>query len=184
MGISSAYNEQITQLSEMMDRQVSELDDKLLCTRPGPELNPVGFIYYHVLRTWDLDLNILVHGREQTDDAWHRGGFTEAMGYSPIGKGGRGLGIGFGYTDAEVDEVPYQLEALRRYQEQLLSETTEYLNSASDEELSREISAMGQSTTTGARIQHTIAHTWNHVGEIRLTKSMLGFPDPATPPRN
>jgi hypothetical protein len=42
---------------------------------------------------------------------------------------------------------------------------------------------MGQPSTTGARVQHIIGHSWNHTGELRMTKSMLGFHDPTTPPR-
>ncbi len=183
MAHRDAYIEQITSLSAMIAGQVSELDDKLLRRRPAPALNPPGFIYFHILRTWDMDINVLVGGGKPAEDAWHRGAYAEVMGYNPDGKGGRGLGIGFGYTDAEVDEVPYQLETLRRYHEQLHAETMAYLNDANDEELQRGIAATGQPTTTGARIQHIIAHSWNHVGELRMTKSMLGFHDPTPPPR-
>lgn len=183
MAQRDAYIEQVTSLSDMLNNQVSALDDTLLRTRPGQYLNPPGFIYFHILRVWDADINVLVNGQKHSDDAWHRGDYAGAMGYNPDGKGGRGMGIGFGYTDAEVDEVPYQLEPLKRYHQQLLAETLSYLNDANDEELARGITALGQPSTTGARVQHAIAHSWNHTGELRMTKSMLGFHDPTTPPR-
>ena len=177
------YIEQVQAMSDMLAGQVAELDDTLLNTRPGQYLNPPGFLYFHILRVWDMDLNVLVGGSKPSDDAWHRGDYAATMGYNPDGKGGRGMGIGFGYTDAEVDEVPYQGEPLKRYHEQLIAETLSYLNDANDEELARDITAMGQPTTTGARIQHLVGHSWNHIGELRMTKSMLGFHDPTTPPR-
>lgn len=183
MSVTAAYQEQITSMSTMLDNVLSDIDDETLSRRPAPEMNPLGFLYFHILRVWDLDLNILIQGRRASEDAWHRGGYTEQMGYNPVGKGGRGTGIGFGYTDDEVDEVPYALAPLRRYHEQLLDETRAYLEQASDTELQREIQFMGQPTTTGARLQHLIAHSWNHIGEMRMSKSVLGFPDPTTPPR-
>ena len=183
MAQRDAYIEQVQAMSDMLGTQISELDQTQLRTRPGQYLNPPGFLYFHILRVWDMDINVLVGGNKPSDDAWHRGGFGAAMGYESDGKGGRGLGIGFGYTDAEVDEVPYQYEPLKNYHDQLLAETLTYLNDANDEELARELTALGQQTTTGARVQHLIAHSWNHIGELRMTKSMLGFHDPTTPPR-
>jgi hypothetical protein len=177
------YLEQINGMSDFLANAVAEVDEAKLRQRPGEYLNPVGFIYFHILRIWDLDLNIMIQGRTPAEDAWHRGGFTELLGYSPDGKGGNGMGLGFGYTDAEVDEVPYAFEPLRTYHEQLLEETRAYLNDANDDELNRIIKFREQDTTTGARVQHTIGHSWNHIGEIRMTKSMIGYLDPTTPAR-
>jgi hypothetical protein len=177
------YLQQIETMSDFLDTLLAEVDDERFGLRPAPERNPIGFIYFHLLRVWDLDLNVLCQGQPAAEDAWHRGEYSEAMGYSPDGKGGRGAGLGFGYSDQEVDEVPYRKDVLRRYHHQLLDETRAYLSAASDDELRREIMLRDQSTTTGARMQHTAAHSWNHIGEIRLTKTMLGFQDPTTPSR-
>jgi hypothetical protein len=176
------YLQQIETMSEFLDTVLSEIDDERFSLRPAPERNPVGFVYFHLLRVWDLDLNILCKGQPAESDAWHRGGYSDAMGYSPDGKGGRGAGNGFGYSDQEVDEVPYRKDVLGRYHHQLLDETRAYLQSATDAELERTIMLRDQPTTTGARMQHTAAHSWNHIGEIRMTRTMLGFPDPTTPP--
>lgn len=180
----STYIQQITEMSSMLSQQVGELDDATLSKRPGPALNPVGFIYWHILRVWDLDLNWLIKGGAPGDDAWHRGGYSNELDYTPDGVGTRGMGIGTGYTDNEVDAVPYRADVLARYQRQLLDETNAYLSEATDEELQRELPLRDQTTTVAARLQHTVSHSWNHVGEIRMTKSMLGYPDPTTPPRS
>lgn len=183
MALKDGYLEQVTTMSDFLTNLVADMDDASISKRPGETLNPVGFIYFHLLRIWDLDLNILVHGRPPADDAWHRGGFSEAMGYTPDGKGGNGMGLGFGYNDQEVDEVPYRLAPLQQYHQQLLDEARAYLTNASDDELNRAIKFRDTDTTTAARMQHTVAHSWNHIGEIRMTKSMLGFADPTTPAR-
>jgi uncharacterized damage-inducible protein DinB len=75
---------------------------------------------------------------------------------------------------------------LRRYLAQLLAETDEYLAGASADDLAAPMERPGSSMgeyTPAARIQHTIAHSWNHTGEFRMTKSMLGYPDPTGPTR-
>jgi hypothetical protein len=184
MSISDGYREQIAQLATMLDKQLAELDDAQLGRRPSATLNPPGFIAWHLMRVWDFDLNQAILGQARDADAWHRGGFQEQMGYEPIGNGPGGSGIGFGFSDVEVDAVPYRLDVLRGYLAQLLRETDAYLAGASDADLALtlERAPLGE-FTPGSRIQHTIAHSWNHTGELRMTKSMLGFPDPSGPAR-
>ncbi len=183
MALRDSYLEQINTMSSFLANVVADIDADTLPKRPGATLNPLGFIYFHLLRVWDLDLNILIFGRPGSDDSWHRGGYSEAMGYSPDGKGGNRMGVGFGYSDQEVDEVPYRLELLQQYQQQLLNETCAYLTDANDDELNRTIKVRDEDSTPELRIQHTLGHSWNHIGEIRMTKSMLGFLDPTTPER-
>lgn len=184
MSESSTYNEQITAMASMLAQQAGELDEPTLAERPGPALNPVGFIYWHILRVWDLDLNWLIRGQSPAEDAWHRGGYSAELGYSPDGIGTAGMGIGTGYTDAEVDAVPCNAASLERYRQQLLDETQAYLAASPDTEINREFAFRDQTTTVAARLQHTVSHSWNHIGEIRMTKGMLGYPDPTTPPRS
>ena len=108
------------------------------------------------------------------------------MGYTALGNGPGGSGLGFGFNDTEVDAIPHRLDVLRRYLAQLLAETDGYLADASDAELVAAIERAGSPIgqfTPAARIQHTVAHSWNHTGELRMTKSMLGYPDPSGPQR-
>src|SRR6476661_1923754 len=135
MSITQGFREQITQLAEMLDKQLAELNDGQLATRPNGALNPPGFIAWHLMRVWDFDLNQLILGQTRDADAWHRGGFQTEMGYEPLGNGPGGSGIGFGFSDVEVDAVPYRLDVLRRYLAQLLTETDTYLAGASDADL-------------------------------------------------
>ena len=184
MSLQSTYDEQVSTMATMLAQQVGSLDDATLAKRPGPALNPIGFIQWHILRIWDLDLNLLIKGGTPETDAWHRGGYDEEIGYEPIGIGPGGTGLGFGYTDAEVDAVPYRADVLSRYQQQLVDETKSYLAGATNEDLQRAFELRGEPTSVAGRLQHVVAHSWNHIGEIRLTKGLLGYPDPTTPPRS
>ncbi len=181
--VGDIYLEQIVGMSDTLLMRVGDMSDEQLAQRPGEYLNPVGFIYWHILRIWDFDLNLLIRGQDPSNDAWHRGGMTELSGYNPDGHGVGGRGIGFGYTDAEVDEMPYHHTALRAYHDLLLQETKDFLANAEESEFAREVLFRDTPTTVGARMQHAVAHSFQHIGEIMLSRGLLGFADPTTPPR-
>jgi hypothetical protein len=185
MGIAQDYLAQITSMSTFVEGQVSDMPDELFRRRPGPSLNPVAFSYFHLLRVWDLDLNWIIKGQGPQNDAWHRGGFSEKSGYTPDGKGMRGLGIGTGFTDTDVDEMKIDRDVLLAYHRQLQAETEDYLNGADDAELNREVASLPNApdrpATCAQRLQHTISHSWSHTGELRYAKGMLGIHDPSYP---
>ena len=96
----------------------------------------------------------------------------------------RGIGIGLGYTDAEVDALSViSIDVLKEYQEMLLAETMSYLDEADEEEIRRTIPAPGgrPDTNVAARLQHIATHTWGHIGELTYAKGMLGMTDPTYP---
>jgi hypothetical protein len=181
---SAVYLKQLRDMSEMLERLVAEVPADWFNRRPGKGLNPVGWNYFHLLRIWDLDLNWKCKGQKPDNDAWHRGDFSAASGYSPDGKGGMGLGLGYGYSDHEVDEVQLSADTLKAYQQMLLAETAEYLGAADDDELqSRSTSILNTQLTrsNAERMQHTIAHSHGHIGEIRYALGVLGWRDQSYP---
>lgn len=185
MSESQSYREQISLMSQALESAASDLSDAQLATRPQPSLNPPGFIIWHALRVWDVDLNVRILGNSLDADGWQSGGFTDELGYDPRGHGGNLFGNGFGFTDAEVEEIPYRREALMRYHAQLLEKTEGYLAELDDADLRARIpfeGAPGVAYTGADRLQHTISHSWNHIGELRVIKSLLGFVDPTKPP--
>ncbi len=184
MNEAAAYREMIQTASDAITARVEEVPADKLHARPGDGLNPVGWNYWHALRVWDLDINWLINGQDPAEDAWHRGGFSEKSGYNPDGIGMRGLGIGLGYSDAEVDALGViSYESMKEYHEQLLAETLTYLDNASDDELRRTFEALGGrgETSPAARLQHLVNHTWGHIGELSYAKGMLGMTDGTYP---
>jgi len=178
------YAEQVLALNAYLDTQLTDVPDELLHERPGPSLNTVGWNYWHLLRIWDLDVNWIARGQSPMEDAWHRGGFGEKTGYDPDGKGRNGSGLGVGYTDAEVDELAMPMAVLQEYQALLLDETLAYLNSADEAELRRSVPSPirpDTMTSPAERMQHLAAHSYNHAGELRYAKGMLGLHDATYP---
>lgn len=178
------YLQMIDWANRILLSSIEGFPEKKLNTRPGPHQNPAGFIYFHVLRHWDRDINVLIRRQGLQKDAWHRGGFAEELDYFPVGLGYNGLGTGIGYTDAEVDAVPARLDVLMRYQELLNGETAEFLPALSPEQLHQELTHeyVPDATYTPAdRIQHLIMHTNYHSGDISYVKGALGVSDPSYP---
>lgn len=178
------YRQQIESADRALNVALDGVTDENLHQRPGPHLNPAGWNYWHLLRVWDLDLNHLIRGQSRGKDAWHRGGFTERTGYEPLGNGRGGSGNGFGYTDAEVDAIQMPLADLRAYHDMLLEETRAYLDSADEAEMGREFPSPtnpSEMLTPRQRLQHHIGHVWNHVGEMRYAKGVIGITDSTYP---
>ncbi|HVX30904.1 MAG TPA: DinB family protein [Nitrolancea sp.] len=185
MTMADVYLSQFQTMSTFVANQVADLSEDVFHQRPGSSLNPISFNYFHLLRVWDVDLNWIVKGLGPRQDAWHRGGYTEKSGYSPDGKGSRGMGIGTGFTDDDVDAMKVSCALLQEYQQQLMAETEAYLSAASDEELNREVAplpnAPDRPATCAQRLQHAMNHALSHAGELRFAKGMIGMHDPTYP---
>jgi hypothetical protein len=176
----------IEQSSSKLRRAASGVPDELFGKRPGRSLNPIGFIYFHVLRSWDEDLNVLCRNLAPDDDTWHRAGLSDGLDYEPLGRGDGGRGVGVGFSDAEVDAVPKRFDVLSRYHDLLDEDTGAYFDAVMDEELHREREsgpAHGHlGAYTPARLwSMVILHHAEHSGDIKFVKGMLGMPDATYP---
>lgn len=169
------YRTMIQYAANDLEEAVSTVGDEQFGKRSTPGANPVNFVYFHVLRHWDRDINVRIQGQDPSQDAWHRGGFSELTGYNPDGKGD--IGTGYGYSQAEVDEVTTDKAALLRYHQMLRQETDALLDSLDEESLRIERpSPSGSTLTTAGRLQHLIAHTYLHIGDIEYIKGLVGAP--------
>lgn len=172
-----SYRTMIQFANNDLEEAVSTVNDDRFGKRPTPDANPVNFVYFHVLRHWDRDINVRIQGQDPSQDAWHRGGFTGLTGYNPDGKGDPNIGTGYGYSQPEVDEVTTDKAALLRYHQTLWLETDALLSSLDEESLNVErTSPSGSTLTTAGRLQHLIAHTYVHVGDIEYIKGLVGAP--------
>jgi hypothetical protein len=172
-----AYRTMIDAASSELKKVIEVVPEQMFGARPEPDANPASFVYFHVLRHWDRDINMHVRGQEATTDAWHRHGLTDTTGYSPDGKGYNGMGTGYGYSAADVDEVPPNKDALMQYHRILKEETDQVLDTLDDDSIHVErVLAAGATITPAARFRHLIAHTFVHIGDIEYIKGLVGAP--------
>ena len=172
--------------SAKLRRAVAGVPGELFGQRPGPGLNPIGFIYFHILRSWDEDLNVLSQGRQPEEDTWHRAGFSDTLDYEPLGLGAGGRGVGVGFRDEEVDAVPKRPDVLARYHDLLDEKTGSFFEAVTSDDfiLEREsgLAHRHLGPYTPARLWGmVILHHAEHSGDIKFVKGMLGMPDPTYP---
>jgi hypothetical protein len=172
-----SYRVMIDAASSNLERVIDSVPEDVFGKRPAPDANPISFVYFHVLRHWDRDVNMHILAQDANADAWHRDGFGDLMGYTPDGKGTNGLGSGYGYTAAEVDEVPANKAALMSYHRTLKADTDAALASLDDQTVRGErMLPQGGTISIAGRLQHLIAHTFVHVGDIEYIKGLVGAP--------
>lgn len=177
------YLEQLNFLSTFLEGHLAEVPDDKFYQRPLEHMNPIGFIYWHLLRLWDYDLCIAKE-IPLTEGIWYTGNYVDKGGYNPEGIGLRGGGMGMGYTDADVDAMRIPREVLSDYHQQILQQAQAFLPTVADETLRAERPHPifeGQMITATERCQHTIAHSYMHIGEIRFIKGIFGMSDPSYP---
>ena len=176
----------VMQSSAKLRRAASRIPEDLFGARPGPSLNPVGFIYFHILRSWDEDLSVLIQDLQPDEDIWHRARLSRALDYEPLGIGAAGRGVGVGYSDAEVDAVPKRFDVLSRYHDLLDEETTAYFDATSINDFFRERESgpghqhLGRFTPASLWRMEVLHHA-EHSGDIKFVKGMLGMPDATYP---
>ncbi|CAN5740150.1 hypothetical protein BH23CHL2_BH23CHL2_30060 [soil metagenome] len=171
-----AYQRMIEGASSNLRDAVASVREGDFGRRPAPGANPVNFIYFHLLRHWDRDINIYIQRQEPESDAWHRHGLSESLDYEPLGIGTYDIGTGYGYSAAEVDAVPTDAASLRRYHDILEQETKELLAEIDPATLEEPKELDGRKYTVGQRYRHLIAHTYFHLGDIEYAKGLLGAP--------
>ncbi len=172
----SAYGHMIDGASGNLRDAVAVVSADDFGKRPAPGANPVHFIYFHVLRHWDRDINVYCKQEPPAQDAWHRHGLSEALDYEPLDIGTDGIGTGYGYSAEEVDGLPLDAEGLGRYHDILLEETHAYLASLDTATFDDPKEFEGRSYTIGQRLRHLVAHTYLHLGDIEYAKGLLGAP--------
>jgi uncharacterized damage-inducible protein DinB len=159
---------------EIIQRQLPAtlegLSSDQLHWRPARGANSIGFLLWHVLRTWDGYLAII----RNTEEIYARDAWAEKFGFDTSGRGIEGSGMGTGFTPDDVDFVLAQTEPLLGYLQSLLEETLDDLRSATADDLSREVLIpWWPSPAAAARVYvHIIAHSYFHLGEAQYIRGM------------
>lgn len=170
------------------DGVLGGLSDEQLRMRPGDGLNSIGWLVWHLARTEDMAVNVVVAGRKQVleEDGWlERLGLTRQD-------------IGTGMSDEEVTEFTQQadMQAIRAYRVAVGKRTREVVQSMRPEQLdeivdSANIDGAFAGGSIDARAQwlrgfiggktkafllgHACSgHGYMHIGEIMCLRSMMG----------
>jgi hypothetical protein len=170
------------------DAVLGGLTDEQLRARPGEGLNSIGWLVWHLARTEDMAVNLVIAGRKQVleDDGWlERLGLTRQD-------------IGTGMSDDEVTEFTQQadMQAIRDYRVAVGKRTREVVQSMRPEQLDEIVDTahidrafsegsideraqwlrgfVGGKTKAFVLGHSCSGHGYMHIGEIMCLRSMMG----------
>jgi len=175
-----------------VERWLSGLSDDQLRRQPGPGLNSIVWLLWHMARTEDVAVNLVVAGRAQVlDDAWARA------------KNIPRRDMGTGMTSDEVRELTERADvaAVRRYRSAvgvrtrevvpgLRAEAWDEILGLADTTRAAEAGAFGPNDEWVAGVGHrpwqghtralqlgqsAIRHNTAHIGEAVTIRSLAGF---------
>ncbi len=180
------HSAEMTGTSEPMleDRLVDGLTDDQLRLRPSPGLNSIAWILWHLARSEDAGINVLVAERPQvlTEDGW-----LQRLNLSQ-------LDMGTGMRDEEVTEVGYRIDipALHAYHVAVGRRTREVVRDLSNEQVDEfidptrllEVGAFPDSEDGARRVATywrgrrkrfllTASHDFQHLGEAMCIRTLV-----------
>ena len=159
-----------TMVSEMhnaMIEDVKVLNQEQLAWKPAPNTNPIGFLFWHEIRTEDN----MIHGLQGKPTIWESEKWHEKLEMDATAQG-------TGFQEPDVDKVAaLPLAEVMAYAEQVTRSIEDYIKSLDDAGLDRAPNPERPRRTIGMMLRNfVLAHGWWHLGEIKYLKGMQGMP--------
>ena len=157
----------VSELHRTMLDDVNVLKQEHLAWKPAPNANPIGFLFWHYIRSEDNFIQAL----QGKPSIWE----SEKW-YQKLSMDAQTQGTGF--QEPEVDKVAaLPLSELVAYAERVTSSTADYLDSLDDSKLDHFPDPERPRRTIGVILRSFIlAHGWWHLGEIKYLKGLQGMP--------
>ena len=157
----------ISGLHSEMINDVKGLTQQHLAWKPAPKANPIGFLFWHYMRTEDS----LLHDLQGKPSIWESEDWCGRLGIDIKEQG-------TGFQEAEVEAVAaLPLSQVMGYAQRVTQSTEEYLKSLGDADLDHVPDPNRPKRTIGMILRNFIlAHGWWHLGEIKYLKGMQGMP--------
>ena len=157
----------IGEMHGAMVADVKDLTPEHLAWKPAPGANPIGFLFWHYVRTEDN----LIHSLMGKPSVWQAEKWHEKLGMDAQAQG-------TGFQEPDVDRAAaLPLSEMMAYAERVFADTTEFLNSLDDAGLDRAPNPERPRGTVSMMLRNFIvAHGWWHLGEMKYVKGMQGMP--------
>ena len=149
---------------QFMEMTIADCSQETLDKKPDEwTINPVGALYAHTVIAEDAMVNGMARGKQPLLE---RDGWAEKLGIdgsSPM-------------QDEHYSELKINLPAMREFAAAVAKETDEFLTNASEDELMKEIDALGQKTPAIMFLANIgLTHVAGHWGEIAALKGVQGL---------
>jgi hypothetical protein len=171
MNTSQLLQSQFETIKRQLPAVMEDLTREQLCWRPSPQVNSIGFLVWHILRTWD-GYNALLYNQEEI---YEEEGWAQRFGFDTTGRGVEGSGMGTGFTPDDVAIIDPKPELLLEYMDVLFKQTRTYLSGASEESLAEPFRVpWWPNEVPVARVNsHIIGHSYFHLGEAQYARGLM-----------
>jgi uncharacterized damage-inducible protein DinB len=154
------------QIPTMLRRHLDGLSVEDLHRRVGPDVNPIAWLAWHLLRVQD-DHVAEVAGRDQV---WLAQGWADRIGlpFEPEA-------TGYGFDREQVDAVRIaSVDLLTGYGEAVHAQSAEFLRGLSDGDLDRVVDqSWDPPVTLGVRLVSVLSDDFQHLGQIGYARGLL-----------
>ena len=135
MNPADIYSDFFQRVQRHFGVALKDLSAEDLTWCPSEGANSVGFLLWHLLRTWDGYL-CLIDGNAETYEADN---WAEKFGFDTSGRGVEGTGMGTGFNGEDVAIVRPRAAQLNGFLEALLGRTRHYISAASPADFDWEV---------------------------------------------
>jgi hypothetical protein len=157
----------IREMHGAMLGDVHDLTPEHWTWKPADGANPIGFIFWHYVRTEDD----IIHAMQQQPSRWQAEKWGEKLGMDP-----QAQGTGFGVSEVEKAAALPPAEVIA-YAEAVFADSDEFLAGFDDASLDHVTDPDHPRRTRGMMLRNfVIAHGWWHLGEIKYLKGLQGMP--------
>jgi hypothetical protein len=159
----------ISEMNMVLLSDVKDLTPEHLAWKPAPGANPIGFIFWHLVRIEDEFVSDLL----EKPSIWESEKWDAKLGMDTKAHG-------MGFQEPEVDKVAaLPLAEIMGYAKLVIQTVDDYLKSLDDDKLDVAPNPEKPKRTIAMILRNFIlAHGWWHIGEIKYLKGMQGMPAP------
>ena len=163
---------ELRRLHKGLDKTLAELTPEQLHTIPAgsPKANHLAWILWHVVRTEDNVVRFVLQNRRSP--VWTEGGYAEKLGLPPVAQG-----TGMPTAEAQALRIK-DLKLFGEYVQKVWASTEDFLASTDPAALEKTVTVKPLGDMPGVRAlgQVCVSHAFTHVGEIDVTRTLLGLP--------
>jgi hypothetical protein len=163
---------ELHRLHGALDKGIADLSPEQWHAVPSnnPAANTIAFEIWHFVRTEDNVVRFILQNRRPT--VWMEGGWAEKLGLPPVAQG-------TGMPAAEAQALRLNdIDGFKQYMQQVWQSTDEYLANPDRDGFDRPVMVrpLGEMPAIRALGQVCVTHGFTHLGELELSRTLLGLP--------
>ena len=160
----------LTSLHRTLDKAIADLTPAQLHAVPGgtSTANTMAWNFWHLVRTEDNVVRFVLQNRRPP--VWADGGYAAKLGLPAVAQG-----TGMTTAEAQALRIP-DVALFQEYMRQVWASTDEFVAKVAPEDLETTVTVkpLGDMTKIDAVGRICLTHAMSHVGEIELTRTLLG----------